>query len=83
MTGCKYCEPGGDFWGYDIESIPMRTETTKGKDENTGHAYLDNYGVNPRAELIVKYSWYGKMNKRFTIPVNYCPMCGRKLREVK
>lgn len=78
-NNCKFCQPDGDYWGYDIASMEINTKTLKGKDTNNAKAHLDNYGPCNKKEIVINYSWFGKMNKEFRIPIKYCPICGREL----
>lgn len=75
MDGCKYCT------GDSVELIDTRTKlslktemTIPGVEvfidggELTVYAVADIYEPNYQEE---------------SVPINFCPMCGRKLREVK
>ena len=64
---CKYCE----------NKINLDIDT--GTDL---HGYIDN-SFWPRIELYatVDGGWFGSIDVEGTLDINYCPMCGRKLKE--
>lgn len=71
MDECKYCTEE-DYWEPAFEE--------------TGHFFdrtitLDEY-VNYDGSITVGIDVEGYQITAKTFPINYCPMCGRKLKEV-
>lgn len=74
MMVCKYCE-------------------STGLEENSNlfnHSYLNTDGVTHWTEILLYSGYNASLETKFlfknfeennSIPINYCPMCGRKLRE--
>lgn len=78
MNHCKYCNPDSDYHGTDVNPLNVKSYTMRGNDNNNAKAHLST-DYHDRKKIIVKWSWYGKLNKKFVIKVLFCPMCGSKL----
>ena len=74
MTVCKYCEGQG----LDENSILFNHgySSTDGTTHWTRVLLYSGYNASLETKFLFK-----DFEENNTIPINYCPMCGRKLRE--
>lgn len=63
---CEYCESHAEF-----NVVPM----------DVGDAMTPTISINYRSELSIftDSREFGEPDDYWTVPINYCPMCGREL----